>query len=110
MTLRVPDSRGGGTIRLRLDQTDPDTAVGFKRPEHLRIIADSDPDWPALMGRRSDSESGNRVIYDSFWRERAHSVGAPSQLFDLIGHMVQQNARAVEIHRRRQADATLLAA
>jgi hypothetical protein len=50
------------------------------------------------------------VIDDAFWPKRAHSVGAPAQLFDLIGHQIQRNARAVEIHRRRQADAALLAA
>jgi hypothetical protein len=110
MELGVPESYGGGTIRLRCDQMAEDEATGFNRPEHLRLIPDSDPDWQPIMGRRSDSESGNRVIDDSFWRERAHSVGAPAQLFDLIGHQIQRNARAVEIHRRRQADAARLAA
>ena len=108
--LQVPSAAGGGTIRLRCDQAPGDDDRRFNRAEHLRMIPDRDPDWWTVMLRRTDSESGNRVLDDSFWRERAHSIGARAQLFDLIGHMIQRNCRAEEIHRRRRADAAPLAA
>ena len=50
------------------------------------------------------------MIDDSFWRERAHSVGALAQHFDLIGHVIQRNAGAVVIHWRRREDEALRAA
>lgn len=100
MELAVPEAFGGGIVRIRCDQTEADTVEGFNRPEHLRLIPDADPDWEGLMGRRQDSESGNRIIDDELNRERAFSDGARAQHWDLLGHMVLRNARALAMDRR----------
>lgn len=94
----IPAELGGGTIRLRLDQTDGDIAAGFNREEHLRAIAPDDPDHAAVYGRRNDSESGNRLLDDSMLRERAHTVGWRRQLLDTIAWAAARNAVAVWQH------------
>lgn len=110
MELAVPEEQGGGLIRLRCDQTKQDTKTNFNRAEHLRLIPDEDPDYPELMGVRQDSESGNRIIDDALPRERAHSVGSPSQLWDLIHHTAVRNARALAINRLRHPPPMVIAA
>ena len=81
---RLADTLGGGTVRLRLDNTTDDVATGFNREEHLRSIPPGDPDHDRLYGRRNDTESGNRLLDDSMLRERAHTVGCRRQLLNLI--------------------------
>lgn len=51
----LPDLIGGGTIRIRLDQTTEDVTTGFNREELLRPIPPGDPDHDRLMARRNDS-------------------------------------------------------
>ena len=109
MELEIPEVFGGGHVRIRCDQTEGDTAADFNRPEHLRLIPDADPDWQAIMGRRQDSESGNRIIDDELTRERAFSDGAPAQHWDLLGHMMLRNARALAMHERGSPPLTLAA-
>jgi hypothetical protein len=109
MELDVPDAFGGGHVRIRCDQTEADDAAGFNRPEYLRLIPDADPDWPALMGRRQDSESGNRIIDDELPRERAFSDGAAAQYWDMLGHMMLRNARALAMHERGSPPVALAA-
>ena len=94
----VPDDHGGGTIRLRLDQTDHDRDIGFNREEHLRVIPPDDPDHPVVYGRRNDTESGNRLLDDSMLRERAHTVGWRRQLVNVTCWAAVRNAVAVWQH------------
>lgn len=97
----VPSEHGGGTIRLRVDQTTDDAAKGFNREEHLRVIPPDDPDHDELYGRRNDTESGNRLLDDSMLRERAHTVGRRRQLLDVISWAAVRNASAAAQHCRR---------
>jgi hypothetical protein len=96
----VPDSLGGGTVRLRLDRTAHDVATGFNREEHLRPIPPRDPDHQRLYARRNDTESGNRLLDDSMLRERAHTVGWQRQLFNLTTWAAVGNATANRQHAR----------
>jgi hypothetical protein len=100
----VPTECGGGIVRLRLDQTAEDIARGFNREEHLRVIPIDDPDFPRLYGRRNDSESGNRVLDDSMWRERAHTVSHARQHLDMLAWALGRNAMAWRQHRLSSAD------
>ncbi len=97
---RVPEELGGGTCRLRLDQSTDDKGVDFNREENLRVIAPDDPDHAALYGLRADTESGNKQVDDSFLRERAHTVGWRRQQLDMIMYSARRNAEAVQLHRR----------
>ena len=95
---QVPEGHGGGTIRLRLDQTDHDRDIGFNREEHLRVIPPDDPDHAVVYGRRNDTESGNRLLDDSMLRERAHTVGWRRQLINVTCWAAVRNAVAVWQH------------
>ncbi len=97
----VPESSGGGIVRVRLDQTDEDRRRGFKRTEHLRPIPPGDDDYRRLYPRRPDIESINRALDDSLWLERAHSVGHARQLVDLMGYVLRLNS--IALHRHRSA-------
>lgn len=94
----LPADMGGGTVRLRLDQTEDDIAKGFNREEHLRAIPPDDPDHPAIYGRRNDTESGNRLLDDSMLRERAHTVGWRRQTLNVTCRAAVRNAVAVWQH------------
>lgn len=94
----LPADMGGGTIRLRLDQTDRDVETGFNREEHLRVIPPDDPDHPTIYGRRNDTESGNRLLDDSMLRERAHTVGWRRQTLNVTCWAAVRNAVAVWQH------------
>jgi hypothetical protein len=96
----VPEEVGGGTLRLRLDQSAGDLSINFNREENLRVIAPDDPDHAPLYGLRADTESGNRLLDDSMLRERAHTVGWRRQQLDMIMWSVGRNAAAVHHHRR----------
>ena len=99
----IPDDLGGGTIRIRLDQTDHDREIGFNRTENLRAIPPSDPDFKALYGRRADAESINRGLDDTHYLRRAHSVGHARQLLDHLGFGIMVNTFArCRLERLRQ--------
>lgn len=95
---RLPEQLGAGRIRLRLDRTAEDIAAGFNREELLRPIPPGDPDHDGLYGRRSDTESGNRLLDDSMLRERAHTVGWRRQLVNLTTWAALRNASAAHQH------------
>ena len=94
----IPADHGGGTLRLRLDQTEEDLSTGFNREEHLRAIPPDDPDHATIYGRRNDTESGNRLLDDSMLRERAHTVGWRRQLLNVMCWAAVRNAVAVAQH------------
>lgn len=102
---QLPELVGGGTIRLRLDQTAPDLLAEFNREEHLRPIPPGDPDHQRLYGRRNDTESGNRLLDDSMLRERAHTVGRHRQQLNLLTWAAGRNAIAVHHHARQPSTA-----
>jgi hypothetical protein len=97
----LPKECGGGIVRIPHYQTDADDQSGFNRCEHLRPIPSGDPDYGRLYGRRSDIESINRHLEDSLWLERAHSVGEPAQLFDLVGFGLMVNAYSLAVAVKR---------
>lgn len=81
----LPPTYGGGTITVRLHANDDDAARGLNRTENVRAIPPGDPDFYRLYARRNDSESLNRLLEDSLYIGRAHSLGRSRQLVDLLG-------------------------
>lgn len=79
----VPDPSGGPARKI-MEPTYNTPGDTFNRAENVRQIPPGDPDYVRLMGLRSDAESANRNIDDHLYLRRATSVGAQSQLFDLI--------------------------
>jgi hypothetical protein len=97
----VPAEFGGGVIRLRVTSDDQDRASKFNREEWLHAFAPGDPDYERLYGRRNDAESGNASLDNSMPRERAHSVGRPGILMNLITWAFYKNAQARALHAQR---------
>lgn len=98
------------TIRVRLDLTDADGARKFNRPENLRPIPPGDADYARLYPRRSDAEAANRVLDDTHYLRRAHSVGHERQLVNLIGFGLAMNSIALARARLRAGPPLDLAA
>lgn len=107
----VEDPNGGAParIRVRLDLTDEDQARKFNRPENLRAIPPTDPDFARLYPRRSDAEAANRVLDDTHYLRRAHSVGHERQLVNLIGFGLAMNSVALARARQRAGPLALAA-
>lgn len=95
----LPEEYGGGTITIRLHESD--TARKFNRTENIRAIAPSDLDFKKIYARRNDSESINRGLDDTLWLTRAHSVGHLRQLVNLLGYALMVNGLTLLEHRRR---------
>jgi hypothetical protein len=72
---RLPPEEGGGTVTVRLHGTEEDRERRLNRPENVRVIASTDPDFAKLYARRNDAESINRALDDSLYLGRAHSKG-----------------------------------
>jgi hypothetical protein len=100
----LPASLGGGKVTIRMDTTDEDLARGVNRSENLRIVPPADPDYDRIYPLRSDIEACNRQLDDTLWLRRAHSVGAPAQLLDLVGYALVYNSVALYL-ARQQANA-----
>lgn len=101
---KVPESAGGGCLRIRLDTTEEDRKRGFNRTEHLRMFPPSHPDYEQLYGRRNLIESINRLYDDSLDREKAHTVGIRRQSVNVATFMLAFNVRSMERHRRCLSD------
>jgi hypothetical protein len=93
---------GGGTVMIRLDTTDEDTARKLNRSENVRAIAPSEPGFKKLYSRRSDAESINRGLDDSMFLGCAHSKGAVRQSVNLLGFSLMVNSLAVHLYRKRR--------
>jgi len=104
---RLPDHLGGGVITVRLHGNNDDKTRRFNRPENVRAIAPSDPDFPSLYARRNDAESANRALDDTLWLRRAHSVGHARQRLNLLTHALAVNSLALHRHRRTSSDPPL---
>ena len=92
---------GGGTVSIRIDQTEDDTRRGFNRTENVRVIPPSDADFRRLFGRRQDAESMNRAYEDSLYLGRAHSLGHLRQQVDFLGWAVSVNSLALYLAKDR---------
>lgn len=103
-TYQLPESLGGGTIRVRLRGNADDERRKLNRTENLRPIAPSDPDFQDLYRRRNDAESINRALDDSLWLRRAHSVGHERQHLNLLTYALAVNSLALHRHRQRSSD------
>jgi len=68
------------------------------RAENVRQIPPGDPSYQLVYGRREDAESINRAIDDHGYLQRARSVGAQRQLFDLLCHAVRTNLIAQHLY------------
>jgi hypothetical protein len=103
----LPSTYGGGTITVRLHANDEDAARGLNRTENLRPIPPADRDFFKLYGRHNDSESLNRLLEDSLYIGRAHSLGRARQMVELLGWALLVNALTVA--RRSQHSLPLTA-
>ena len=99
---RLPSEEGGGTVILRLHGTHEDRERRLNRPENVRVIPPSDPDFAKLYARRNDAESINRALDDSLYLGRAHSKGQLRQQAELLGYALLVNSLALDRHRRRR--------
>ena len=57
----------------------------LNRPENLRAIPRSDPDFARLYAGRGDAETVNRALEDTLYLNRTHSEGHLRQTADLLG-------------------------
>ncbi len=94
----LPERLGPGTVTVRLRGTDHDAARKVNRPENLRAIPPSDPDFARLFRRRNDAESINRAIDDTLHLGRAHSVGHARQHLNVLGFALMVNSLALARH------------
>lgn len=99
---RLPTHLGGDEILVRADTTDDDRRRKVNRSENFRLMPPGDPDYETLYPLRSDIEANNRQLEDTLWINRAHSVGAPAQLLDLLGYALLYNSVAVGLARSRR--------
>ncbi len=99
---RLPHHHAAGIVTVRLHGTDDDTARKLNRPENVRPIAATDPDFDRLYPRRNDAESINRNLDDTLWLRRAHSIGHERQTLNLLGYALMVNGLALHRHRRRR--------
>jgi hypothetical protein len=63
--------------------------------------------YKELYGRRNDAEAQNRMLDDSLWPGRAHSMGAQRHLLDWLGYGLVVNAvarRRSRLARERSRD------
>jgi hypothetical protein len=98
-----PSGRATQTLREPTYNRPADDEAGFNRAENVRQIPPGDPYYEKIKGRRSDAEAANREIENSLYLNRAHSLGARRQLYDLYGYVLVRNALARGRHRRIQA-------
>jgi hypothetical protein len=101
---RLPDSLGGETLTVRLHGTDADRARRLNRPENVRPIPPTDPDFARLYPRRNDAESINRNLVDTLWLGRAHSLGHARQHLNLLGYALMVNGLALHRYQHRAPD------
>ncbi len=99
---QLPDRYHNQTLTVRLHGNADDTARRFNRPENVRPIPPSDPDFARLYPRRNDAESINRNIEDTLWIGRAHSIGHARQHLNLLGYALMVNGLALHRHRRHR--------
>src|SRR3954469_16082088 len=99
---QLPDRYDAQTITIRLHGNADDQARKFNRPENVRPIPPSDPDFARLYRRRNDSESINRNLEDTLWLGRAHSIGHARQHLNLLGYALMVNGLALHRHQRRR--------
>jgi hypothetical protein len=104
---RLPEEFVRPDISVRLHGNDDDAKRGFNRAENLRAIPPGDPDFKRLYARRSHAEALNRLIEDSLFLKKAHSVGHLRQEADLLGFALLTNsvtlARAGPVEQVRAA-------
>jgi hypothetical protein len=88
----LPPSYSRGTVTVRLHGNDEDTARGLNRSENVRAIPPGDRDFYKLYARRNDSESLNRLLEDSLYIGRAHSLGHSRQQVEILGWALMVNS------------------
>jgi hypothetical protein len=96
----LPERLGPRTLTVRLHGTEHDAARKVNRPENVRVIPPSDPDFARLFRRRNDAESINRAIDDTLYLGRAHSLGHARQHLNVLGFALMVNSLALAHHQR----------
>jgi hypothetical protein len=96
---QLPERLGPRTLTVRLHGTNHDAARKVNRPENLRAIPPSDPDFARLFRRRNDAESINRAIDDTLYLGRAHTLGHARQHLNVLGFALMVNSLALAHHQ-----------
>jgi hypothetical protein len=97
---QLPERLGPRALTVRLHGADHDADRKVNRPENVRAIAPSDPDFARLFRRRNDAESINRALDDTLYLGRAHSVGHARQQLNILGFALMVNSLALAHHQR----------
>lgn len=87
------------SFTLPLLPTDEDRQRKFNRCENYRVFAPKSPQYTAVYGRRSDTESSHRQLKDALWQRRANGYGSKRVLSDALAWAVGQNAIAAHLYR-----------
>jgi hypothetical protein len=102
----VPRSLRGATTSIRLDTTEEaDRQRKWGLNENLRVIDYMDDDFPLIYGLRNSAENQNRILEDTLWAGRAHSVGIPSGRIDHLGFALYINLIARIAYEQRTGTA-----
>ena len=104
--LRLPPEialrTGRREVTVALYQTARDKKRGYARTAHVRAIGPASEDFRYYRQFRGDSESFNRTVEDSLYRNhRAHSDGWARQQVDMLGLAGLINALTRERMRRQ---------
>jgi hypothetical protein len=73
------------------------------RPDQLRLIHETDPDFPALYGLRNDAEAINSSYKRTLIADRAAALGWRRQVIDLLSWGILTNTLAWHCHPRTPA-------
>lgn len=93
----VPCAKGNFTAWISPHPQPDDT--NHRRPDQMRLIPPTDPDFNTLYGLRNDSESINNKFKNTLPHRRAASLGWKRQLLDLIAWSLLTNTYAWHQHR-----------
>lgn len=99
---QVPCPRGLQRAKPLLERdynNSEDAARGFNRAENILLVPPGSDEYETLYHGRSDAEAANFQSDEQLHRQRARSLGAHRQHFDLWGHSWVQ--AAVALHRYR---------
>jgi len=98
----VPRRLRGAKVRVRLDNTEADARDGRNRAENLRAHGPETVEFQRLYGPRELTESWHAWLKRNLCNDRARSVGALMQHFDMVCAALHRNIVTVLMHRRRQ--------
>lgn len=104
---RIPDSPGmpphlqSATTMIRHEPTQSEIEKGKPRTNVLRTIAEGDPEFRELFGRREDTESMHHNLKSRLTDRRARCVGLDRNLLNLRAYQMLSAITALTAHGSR---------